>query len=365
MVAMNINDHNEGLLIIGLMSGTSLDGLDVAYCRFDSPRHFQLLAAHTFDYPEEWRQRLASLDRASALEYAQTDVDLGHYFGKRVNEFRTMYPGSVDLIASHGHTVFHQPQCLLTSQIGDGDAIAAETRIPVAFNFRSLDVALGGQGAPLVPIGDQLLFSDYESCLNLGGISNISFQNEGSRMAFDISPCNMALNYLAGKRGLSYDRDGLMASEGVVDVDLLERLNNLVYYALEAPKTLGKEWFLSDFLPQLEQNDGKVEDKLRTVVEHIAIQIGHVVERRNLGSMIVTGGGAINPLLMRQIRYYAQNCKVVIPDRSIVEYKEAIIFALLGYLRVTGQVNTLTSVTGAACDSIGGCLSGLVGETIN
>ena len=186
------------------MSGTSLDGLDIAYCEFTDDRNFQLLAAETYNYPAAWQERLASLHLASADEYARADAELGRYFGEKVQHFRDIHPGRVDYIASHGHTVFHQPENGFTAQIGDGNAIHAVTGIPVVCDFRRLDVALGGQGAPLVPIGDRLLFGQYDCCINLGGIAHISYELDGERVAYDIAPCNMALNYLAGKQGMTW-----------------------------------------------------------------------------------------------------------------------------------------------------------------
>ena len=206
--------------VIGLMSGTSLDGLDVAYCRFELAEgkwDYKILCANTYGYSNDWRRRLSTLENATALEYARCNVDLGHYFGKCVCKFLTdngLDANTVDFVSSHGHTVFHQPEIGLTTQIAYPNTIAAETGLPVVADFRTLDVALGGQGAPLVPIGDSLLFGDYDSCLNLGGIANISFRKEGRRVAFDISPCNMILNYLSGKMGEPYDEDGQMAKSG-------------------------------------------------------------------------------------------------------------------------------------------------------
>lgn len=346
------------MYILGLMSGTSLDGLDVAYCQFTSPRSFKLLASHTFPYPAEWVQRLQSLHLASAYEYALANVELGHYFGQRVCEFRTMHPGPVDLISSHGHTVFHQPQLGLTTQIGCGDAIAAETGVPVAFNFRTFDVASGGQGAPLVPIGDDLLFAQYDGCLNLGGFSNISFTQQGIRRAFDISPCNMALNYLSSFLGLPFDPYGKYAHQGRIIDTLLHEMEHLDYYSQTGPKSLGKEWFDTQFKPLL-QSPEEVTDKLRTTVEHIALRIASVVNTHHLRTLIATGGGALNTYLMQRLQHHCGQCKIEVPEKAVVEYKEAIIFALLGYLRVNGLPNTLASVTGARADSIGGCISGI------
>lgn len=344
--------------IIGLMSGTSLDGIDVAYCHITSPHECHLLAADTYPYTAAWEQRLRTLPQATAEEYALTDVALGHLFGQLVQRFRQEHPGEVDLIASHGHTVFHQPQHRLTAQIGCGDAIAAETQLPVAFNFRALDVALGGEGAPLVPIGDELLFGDYDACLNLGGIANISFREQGLRRAFDISPCNMAINHLAQRLGLKYDPEGHHASQGETDETLLHQMDALPYYSQSYPKSLGKEWFDAQFLPLLSTHVD-THTLLRTVVQHIGHQVSSVVQQHQLHSMLVTGGGAHNRFLMQQIRACCPACNVQVPATTIVDYKEAMVFALLGYLRVTHHQNVLPSVTGANKGVIGGDISGL------
>ena len=348
--------------IIGLMSGTSLDGLDVALvdiAEINKNIQYQLIVAETIPYSKEWKERLSTLDTASAYEYALANVQLGHYFGKCVNSFISKHNFKADIIASHGHTVFHQPNLLLTTQIADGEAIAAETHLPVVSNFRTLDVALGGQGAPLVPIGDRLLFGQYDACLNLGGIANISFEENGKRIAYDICPCNMALNLLAQKINLEYDKDGMNAKKGSINDVLFNQLNSLDYYKQNGPKSLGKEWFLEYFQPLI---DGSLptEDYLRTCVEHIATQIAIVIKENNIKSILITGGGALNKFLIGRLEQMVQSyCKIVIPDSQLISYKEAIVFALLGYLRLTKQTNTLASVTGAKVDSIGGTISGL------
>lgn len=345
--------------ILGLMSGTSLDGVDLALCDIDGKR-YHILAAETIAYPAEWRLRLSTLEHSTALDYAKANIELGYYYGKIINNFVNKHNLSVDAIASHGHTIFHQPDTGLTTQIGDGDAIAAETGLPVVSNFRTLDVALGGQGAPLVPIGDHLFFSDYDACLNLGGIANISYQHEGKRVAFDICPCNMALNRLAARLGLEYDPDGENARRGVFNHKLNEELNNIEYYKIAPPKSLGKEWFIEQFWPRLESSALPTEDLLATTTRHIAGQIAQVLHRQHIGTLLITGGGALNNYLIECIGDIEPKVKITIPDKLIVNYKEALIFALLGYLRITRQVNTLASVTGARCDSIGGTLSGLL-----
>lgn len=343
--------------ILGLMSGTSLDGIDLALCDIDE-QGYGVVAAETTPYPDEWRQRLSTLEHATAYEYALANVELGHYMGKAIASFFKRNSLKADAVASHGHTIFHQPHLGLTTQIGDGDAIAAETGLPVVSNFRTLDVALGGQGAPLVPIGDELLFGQYDACLNLGGIANISYRDGGRRIAYDICPCNMALNALAGRLGLDYDPDGSNARGGHLCDALLFRLNALPYYGQQPPKSLGKEWYVGEFRPIIEASDMPVADLLCTVTHHIAGQIARVLQRQGIGTLLVTGGGAFNSYLIDCLREMAPQTQITVPDAMTVNYKEAVIFALLGYLRLTGKVNTLASVTGAKCDSVGGNISG-------
>ncbi len=349
--------------IIGLMSGTSLDGVDLALCDI-TESGYQVLAAQTIPYPALWRERLANLENASAYDYALANVELGHYLGKLVHNFLSDTDVRVDAVASHGHTIFHRPELGLTTQIGDGDAIAAECGLQVISNFRTLDVALGGQGAPLVPIGDELLFGQYDACLNLGGIANISYRN-GKRIAFDICPCNMALNRLATLLGLDYDPQGENAARGAVHTCLKKRLDDLPYYSQPSPKSLGKEWFVGEFWPLINEelgmrNEELVCDLLSTVSAHIAWQIAQVLNSQHIKTLLVTGGGAFNRNLIERIEQYAPDTRVEVPDALTVNYKEAIVFALLGYLRLKGRTNTLASVTGAQTDSCGGNLSGLV-----
>lgn len=344
--------------IIGLMSGTSLDGLDIAYCEIDS-NGFRLIAAETYAYSQDWTLILSTLEKASAYEYALINVKLGHYFGQMVNRFRQEHPGPCDAIASHGHTIFHQPSLGLTAQIGDGNAIAAETGLPVVYNFRSLDVALGGQGAPLVPIGDRLLFGQYDACLNLGGFSNVSYDDpDGTRIAFDICPCNMALNHLARIVDKPYDNNGQLARSGTTDHSLLERMDALEYYRRPLPKSLGKEWFVAQFLPLLSSNPDDTRNQLRTTVEHIARQISWAIKGHSISTLLVSGGGAKNKFLMARLQSLIPGCKITVPSDDIIDYKEAIVFALLGYLRLTRQNNCLSSVTGARHDSCGGDIAG-------
>ena len=347
----------EHLNVVGLMSGTSLDGVDLAMCRIGG-LECRVLKAATIPYSDFWLQRLSDVEHASAFEYVKTHVELGHHFGRLIKGFLSDSGIVADAVASHGHTVFHQPGIGVTAQIGDGNAIAAETGLPVVCDFRSLDVALGGQGAPLVPIGDELLFGQHDACLNLGGIANVSFRENGRRVAYDICPCNMALNYLSRQLGMPYDRDGLHSRAGRVEAPLLASLGELHYYSADYPKSLGKEWFVKSFLPLLVQSSSSVEDKLATCVEHIVDQVAASVRMCGAGDVLVTGGGAHNAYLIERLRAVLPSVRVVVPEDTVVDYKEAMIFAYLGYLRLTGKTNTLSSVTGARADSCGGVLCG-------
>ena len=345
---------------IGIMSGTSLDGIDLAWCHFfrkeDGGWNYRIEKAVTVPYTDDFRQRLSDAPNLSALEYVKLNNDVAVVFAKAINDWLGDGPRP-DFIASHGHTVFHQPEIGLTTQIGNGAVLAAQTKILTVCDFRTKDVALGGQGAPLVPIGDELLFGQYDACLNLGGFSNISYRLDNKRIAYDISPCNMALNTLANLVGLPYDKDGQLSRKGNVISDLLQKLDNLSYYHQNPPKSLGKEWFENVFWPVVESfaKDFPLSDIARTMVDHIARQIIDNVPKE-AQTLLITGGGAHHSFLIQQIENQRNNLKVIVPDALIVDYKEALIFAFLGLLRLNGEINCLRSVTGAREDSCGGCV---------
>ena len=342
---------------IGLMSGTSLDGLDIAHCTFysGSSWSFELHHAATIPYDEVWRKRLREAHTLSGRELAQLNVDLGVQHGKWVAEFIERHEAKVDFIASHGHTVFHQPEAGLTLQIGSPAHIVAEAGCDVIADFRTTDVAHGGQGAPLVPIGDLLLFETYPICLNLGGIANMSVKDGMGIKAFDIGLCNMALNHVAEQMGLTFDRDGALAKEGQVNEALLNELNALEFFHLSAPKSLGKEFWLTEFLPIVEQAQLNERDLLRTLVEHIAVQIGRSLSSYAPCHVLATGGGSHNSFLVERIKANTHHT-LVVPEKGIVDFKEALIFAFLGALRLSGKSNSLSTVTGALRDSVGGAV---------
>ena len=341
-----------------MMSGTSLDGIDIACCRFSGDfenLQWNIAAAETIPYPVAWKAKLSTAQDLPGAELAKLDFDYGRLLGSLAKSFMARHNLKPDFLASHGHTILHQPLQAYTLQIGHGGAIAAEAKEIVVCDFRSLDVALGGQGAPLVPIGDRLLFGAYSACLNLGGFSNISFEDNGNRFAFDICPVNIALNHFAQNLGYDYDKDGQIAASGIINADLLKKLNALDYYNSPPPKSLGREWVEKKFIPIINGFKIAVPDVLRTLTEHVAIQIQNSSQTINPGKMLVTGGGAENSFLMLRLKAIT-NHEIVIPDKKLLHFKEALIFALLGLLRLENRVNTLATVTGASHDSCGGCI---------
>lgn len=344
--------------VIGLMSGTSLDGVDIAYCQFYNDGikwNYKIISAETISYNDLWRQKLSDAIKIDAHQLIALHKEYGFFLGKLVADFISRNKLSVDYIASHGHTVFHQPEKRLTFQIGDGSEIAAACGISVVCDFRSGDVALGGQGAPLVPVGDKLLFADYEFCLNLGGFANISFDKEGKRTAFDICPANIILNRYANVLDKAFDEDGRIASEGSINKVLFSDLNDLEFYSLKPPKSLGREWMEKQVIPIMEKYKISTEDKLNTLCDHIAWQVVCVLNSEKKGRVLVTGGGAYNKYLISRIKKFTSQ-QIIIPDKNTVEYKEALIFAFLGLLRMNNQVNCLASVTGASRDHSSGAI---------
>jgi anhydro-N-acetylmuramic acid kinase len=344
--------------IAGIMSGTSLDGLDIALCEIkenEKGHSYSILKAETIPYSAEQKNKLRSLPYLNVENYFKLHHQFGKFIAKEINAFAGKNSIAPDAIASHGHTVFHQPTKGFSTQIGCGATIAAITGISTVCDFRSLDVALNGQGAPLVPIGDKLLFGDYESCLNIGGIANISFDKSGSRVAFDICVANMALNHYAALEGSDFDKNGDWARAGTLNTELFDKLNALDFYKLKTSKSIGREWFEDEFLFLVQKSKLQVNDVLNTLAHHIAFQVANILNENKLKNVLVTGGGAHNTFLIETLKKYYKG-EVVIPSPEIVNYKEALIFAFLGYLRLFKKINTLSSVTGATQDSIGGAV---------
>lgn len=350
------------------MSGSSMDGLDIVFVHFHEQAgkwSFEIKAADCFAYSSEWQERLQQTTLLSARDYCLLHTDYGHFLGKQVNRFveENKLHMQMDLIASHGHTTFHFPTRGMTAQLGDGAAIAAETGVAVVSDLRNMDVALGGQGAPIVPVGERLLFPGYSLFLNIGGIANISFHDKDNVVAFDVCPANRVLNKLATLLHQPYDKDGELAKAGRLNDDLLEELNGLDYYKKPWPKSLANEFGTETLFPMIQDCQISVQDQLRTYTEHIAVQVSVSVKKllknADIGSkLLVTGGGAFNHFLVENIerQLLETRVEVVTPEAQIVNYKEAIIMALLGVLRWRENDTTLASVTGARRNSIGGAL---------
>ncbi len=351
----------EKYRVVGIMSGTSLDGVDVALCVFTNRNgkwKFEIECAQTISYSSEMKKKLSSLHLASALIFAEEDAEYGKFLGNLVKSFLKKNKASADFVSSHGHTVFHQPKNGFTTQLGDGASLSAACGLPVACDFRTGDVALGGQGAPLVPVGDKLLFNEYKFCLNLGGIANISFDEGDRRIAFDVCPVNMVLNFLSAQKDFDFDKGGKLAAGGKLDQPLMNKLNwSHDYYFKQSPKSLGREDVEKIFFPILKKSKASVEDKLFTFCRHVAFQIDSIfpVPYSSKDKMLVTGGGAHNSFLMKTIGEYSK-FKIIVPEKRLVDFKEALIFAFLGVLRWHGEVNCLKSVTGAARDSCAGAI---------
>ena len=334
---------------IGSMSGTSLDGLDICLSRFekqDSFWKFEILKAETVPYSKFWEEKLRNSIHLSAEKLLELNSEYGFYLGNTVKQFISKHNlKNIDVIASHGHTVFHQPQNKFTLQIGDGRAIKLKTGLAVAYDFRSQDVLMGGNGAPLVPIGDELLFSQYDACLNLGGFSNISLKINNQRIAFDIAPVNIVLNKLAQNFGQNFDQNGNLAKQGKINTELLKELNSLDFYSISHPKSLGVEWCNENIFPTFRSIE--TIDILTTFTEHIAQQISTVINHYQLKNILFTGGGTYNAYLIQKIKQNTAS-EIIIPEKEIIDFKEALIFAFMGVLRLNNEINILSSATGSS-----------------
>lgn len=343
---------------IGLMSGTSLDGLDICYASFEKNKlgtwNFKILKSQTIAYSQNWETKLRQSIYLKSEELYALNSEYGFFLGETVQEFITKNQiKNINVIASHGHTIFHQPKKKFTVQIGDGRAIKIITKIPVVYDFRSQDVLLKGNGAPLVPIGDELLFSQYDACLNLGGFSNISMRQNSRRIGFDICPVNIVLNHYSKKLNREYDEGGILAKSGNVDEEILSKLNSKEFYKNSPPKSLGIEWVLEEIFPV---TDGLLpENALATFTEHAAEKISGIFEKYKLNSILITGGGAYNDYLIQKIKAKSE-AKIVIPNQEIIDYKEALIFAFMGVLRINNENNVLSSGTGSVHDHCSGLL---------
>jgi anhydro-N-acetylmuramic acid kinase len=346
------------------MSGTSLDGVDLAHIEFRLDNNkwtFEILESETIGYSQSWINQLKS-----AVDYSETGLEkLNQEYTTLLATIISTFIGkhkieNLDAVCSHGHTILHQPEKGLTLQIGNLPKISSLIHQTVVCDFRVQDVKLGGQGAPLVPIGDKILFSEYDYCINLGGFSNISFEQKGKLIAFDISPVNTVLNYYANQLGLDYDDKGKISRTGKINTDLLNELNALDFYQQTFPKSLGFEFVKKTILPLIESFEITIEDKLCTFAEHVAFQTAFALDSfgtsNKKGRMLITGGGAYNDFLIERIQSHLPQMEIIVPFSKILEFKEALIFALLGVLKLRNEINVLSSVTGAKTDHSSGVI---------
>jgi anhydro-N-acetylmuramic acid kinase len=351
--------------VIGVMSGTSLDGVDLAHIKFRLENRkwlFQIIENETVSYSQSWINQLKTAVDYSEKELVKLNSDYTKLLGSIILNFIEKHKiEHLDAVCSHGHTILHQPEKGLTLQIGNLPEISTLINQTVVCDFRVQDVKLGGQGAPLVPIGDQILFADYDYCINLGGFSNISFEQNNERIAFDISPVNTVLNYYANQLGLDYDDKGQLSRTGKINEKLLDELNSIPFYSQKFPKSLGFEFVKELVLPIIESFKIPMEDKLRTFTEHVALQISLAIQSFETKNdkkerMLITGGGAYNDFLIEKIQFYLPEIELIIPSPKILEFKEALIFALLGVLKLRNEINVLKSVTGAKTDHSSGVI---------
>ena len=339
----------ENYNVIGVMSGTSLDGVDLTYIKFNHLGRwtFEIFQSETVSYSEEWLNKLKNAIHFNPSELEELNQSYTQLLASIIFDFISKHNLiEIDAVCSHGHTILHQPQNGFTLQIGNLPIIRDLVNQTIVCDFRVQDVQLGGQGAPLVPIGDELLFSEYDYCLNLGGFSNVSFNENGNRIAFDISPVNTVLNFYANELGFPYDAAGNIAKSGSVNLNLLQQLNNLEFYTLPYPKSLGMEFVNAKIFPLIHSYDIDVKDKLCTFVEHIAIQIVKICNKPH-AKLFVTGGGVYNRFLIERLCNYLPSTEVIIPDDKTIQFKEALIFGFLGVLKLRNEINVLSSVTGA------------------
>jgi len=345
------------------MSGTSLDGLDLCHCNISNDGDkwsFEILETKSISYSDDMQSELKDSIYLKADELLQFHNTYGTWLGQQAKQFISEKKLEVDFIASHGHTTHHQPENGLTFQIGSGQHLANESGCKVICDFRANDVALGGQGAPLVPIGDQLFFGKYDFCLNLGGISNISLEQKGKRIAYDIGLANMILNYITRKINLPYDKGGELARSGFLNRNMLYRLNRLKYYLLPHPKSIGYEWFVEEVVPIVDITDDTTENLLHTAIHHVCEKVAQQVKlnaTKEESSLFVTGGGALNDFMIEVLQdKLGEATKVIVPEKELIEFKEAVVFALMGALRFEQEINVLKSVTGAKRDSSSGVI---------
>jgi len=358
-----MNMHEVNYKVIGLMSGTSLDGVDLCYAHFvhkNKKWSYQIIACQTIEYPNELTEKLLITTHSSAEQLFILDKQLGVFFSEVINGFIEKHKierNKIDAICSHGHTVFHQPDKQISVQIGCGATIARHTQLPTIANFRQKDVLYGGQGAPLVPIGDLMLFSNVaDSFLNIGGFANFStIKNNEITVASDICPVNNLINYYARQQGKHYDKNGEIAKNAIVSTTLLDKLNNLSIYKQETMPSLGWEWVEKIVIPIVDNFPVSIAEKIATITKHAITQIANRLNECHSKSILVTGGGALNTFLIDELKKSVTG-NIICASQQLINFKEALVFGFLGVLFLENVPNCVHTVTGATKSVIGGVL---------
>ncbi|MEJ6754132.1 MAG: anhydro-N-acetylmuramic acid kinase [Flavobacteriales bacterium] len=345
--------------VVGIMSGTSLDGLDVVWSKlsFDKTWFYEIIDGKTYEYSTSWKNELSNAYKLQGKDLVVLDQKLGNYIGEKINDFlkeKKIVKNQIDLISSHGHTIFHEPENNLTKQIGNGAYICSTTNLITVSDFRTIDIAFGGQGAPLVPLGDQLLFENYKGCLNLGGIANVSFSLKEKRIAGDVNFANIISNYLSNKIGHEFDKDGELAKQGKLDQDLILKLEELDFYKKSFPKSLAIEDFNHWYKPLFDDCKSSIHDQLFTSGTHLCKTIKNILNFDIEDTLLITGGGAHNKFWINKLEEL--KIKAVIPENKLVDFKEGLIFSLLGVLKLRNETNILSSVTGSSKDLSAGVI---------
>tara|TARA_B110000438_G_scaffold36042_1_gene35794 strand:+ start:16393 stop:17451 length:1059 start_codon:yes stop_codon:yes gene_type:complete len=344
-------------MTLGIMSGTSCDGLDMAFCEFWIDKkgwNYKLKKTITIPYSRKWKNKLLNCNKIDSYKLEKLDLDFGNFIAKSITNFINKSKIKPILISSHGHTVFHNPKDKISVQIGNGQLIFSKVKIPVVYNFRQLDILMGGQGAPLVPFGEKFLFTNYDYCINIGGILNITDLIKNKIIAYDVCAANLVLNYLSRKIKLEYDKNGIKASKGKLIEKLFNELNTLKYYKKKNPKSLDVIFVEKKIIPLLLQY--KVEDMLFTYTEHIAYQLNNSLKKEN-AKILLTGGGTFNKYLVKRIKYLDNlNCNFFVPEKKLINFKESLIFGFLGLFKFLNKKNVLKSVTGAKISTSSGIL---------
>lgn len=344
--------------IIGSMSGTSIDGIDLALIEFSVANdiNYKFLASKTYKYSEDWVQKLRYNPTISAADLFKLDHEYAIYSAEVINKFIQEFDlnrEEINCVAHHGHTYLHRPDLGYTFQLGCSPILSDLVQLDFITDFRKEDVALGGQGAPLVPIGDLYLFKEYDACINLGGFMNISFQEGNSRTAYDLGSFNYILNHLANKLGLEYDKEGSIARSSKADSSLLEKLTKLDYYQRELPKSIGAEYAEAYIIPLVDQFETTVA--ISTYTKHAALIVAKEVDNHSFKKILLSGGGAHN-LYFIDLLQELTTAEIVVSNQELTDFKEALIFALLALLKREEKINVLSSVTGSNTDHSAGIL---------